>query len=247
MVDLVTPVRAGPHGFAMHWRGHLFLFDRVQSRPTFGPGVGDRLLWTVAGLEALRLGLRFFALPFPPFWLAVPVYLGLALLSVRALAGLAWSEIGFRGWSAWNGTEKSFFIQVLSIANVLFPVIFAAQLRSAFRGPFAVMTFWTVFVPYLFFGFYQEVLYRGILQTELVRRWGLSIGILVSNLLYTFGPLHYYYLSSTLSFAVPMFAAIFAMGLVFATIFRRSGNLWIVAVMHGIGNAYIVVSLGSRQ
>jgi CAAX protease family protein len=247
MVALVTPVRAGPHGFATLWRGHLFLFDKVQSRPTFGPGVGERLLWTVVGLEAVRLVLRFLALPFPPFWLAVPVYLGLALLSVRVIAGLAWSEIGFHEWSAWNGTEKSFFIQVLLIANVLFPVIFAAQLRRVFGEPSAIMTVWTVFVPYLFFGFYQEVLYRGMLQTELVRRWGLSIGILVSNLLYTFGPLHYYYFSSRPSLAVPMFAAIFAMGLVFATIFRRSGNLWIVAVMHGIGNAYIVVSLRSMQ
>jgi membrane protease YdiL (CAAX protease family) len=247
LVDLVTPVRAGPHGFSTLWRGHLFLFDKVQSRPTFGPDVGNSLLWTVVGLEALRLVLRFLALPFPPLWLAVPVLLGLALLSVRVIAGLPWSEIGFREWSAWNGTEKSFFIQVLLIANVLFPVIFAAQLRRVFGEPSAITTVWSVFVPYLFFGFYQEVLYRGMLQTELVRRWGLIIGILVSNLLYTFGPLHYYYFSSRPSFAVPMFAAIFAMGLVFATIFRRSGNLWIVAVMHGIGNAYIVVSLRSMQ
>ena len=247
MVDLVTPVRAGPHGFSTLWRGHLFLFDKVQSRPTFGPDVGNSLLWTVVGLEALRLVLRFLALPFPPFWLAVPVLLGLALLSVRVIAGLPWSAIGFREWSAWNGTEKSFFIQVLLIANVLFPVIFAAQLRRVFGEPSAIATVWSVFVPYLFFGFYQEVLYRGMLQTEFVRRWGLIIGILVSNLLYTFGPLHYYYFSSRPSFAVPMFAAIFAMGLVFATIFRRSGNLWIVAVMHGIGNAYIVVSLRSMQ
>jgi membrane protease YdiL (CAAX protease family) len=27
-------------------------------------------------------------------------------------------------------------------------------------------------------------------------------------------------------------------------LYRRSGNLWIVAVMHAIGNAYIVWSVG---
>jgi membrane protease YdiL (CAAX protease family) len=50
----------------------------------------------------------------------------------------------------------------------------------------------TVFLPYLLWGFYQEVMYRGILQTELVRRWGPLWGILVSNSLFTFGPLHFY-------------------------------------------------------
>jgi membrane protease YdiL (CAAX protease family) len=41
-----------------------------------------------------------------------------------------------------------------------------------------------------------------------------------------------------------MFGAIFAIGVFFGIVFRRSGNLWIVAVIHGIGNAYIVGSLG---
>ena len=54
---------------------------------------------------------------------------------------------------------------------------------------------WTVFVPYVVFGFYQEVLYRGMLQTEL----------------------------------------------------GRSSNLWIVAVMHALGNSYIAGSFGATR
>jgi membrane protease YdiL (CAAX protease family) len=102
---------------------------------------------------------------------------------------------------------------------------------------------WNVFVPYLFFGFYQEVIYRGILQSELVRRWGALVGTLAANVFYTFGPLHWYYFSERASLAVPMFAAIFAIGFFFGVLFRRSGNLWIVAIIHGIGNAYIVASV----
>jgi membrane protease YdiL (CAAX protease family) len=83
-----------------------------------------------------------------------------------------------------------------------------------------------------------------MLQTELVRRWGPLTGILVSNLLYTFGPLHYYYLFSKASLAVPMFASIFAVGLLFAIVFHRTGNLWIVAIMHAFGNAYAVGTFG---
>lgn len=41
--------------------------------------------------------------------------------------------------------------------------------------------------------------------------------------------------------------AIFAIGLFFGILFHRSGNLWIVAILHGIGNAYIVTSLGSAR
>jgi membrane protease YdiL (CAAX protease family) len=44
-----------------------------------------------------------------------------------------------------------------------------------------------------------------------------------------------------------MFASIFAIGLFFGVLFKRSGNLWIVAVIHGIGNAYIVSGLASAR
>jgi membrane protease YdiL (CAAX protease family) len=37
-----------------------------------------------------------------------------------------------------------------------------------------------------------------------------------------------------------MFAAIFVIGLFFAVLFHRSGNLWIAAVFHGLGTAFIL-------
>ena len=99
---------------------------------------------------------------------------------------------------------------------------------------------WTVFLPYLLWGFYQEVVYRGILQTELVRRWGSLLGILVSNLLFTFGPLHFYHFWGRVPWlALPVFTGIFLTGLFFGVLFRRSGNLAIVCVLHGLGNCYI--------
>lgn len=82
----------------------------------------------------------------------------------------------------------------------------------------------------MIWGFYQEFLYRGMLQTELVRRWGARTGILVSNLIFTFGPLHAYHFRAARvnPSHLWIFAATFAIGLFFALIFRRSGNLWIV-------------------
>jgi membrane protease YdiL (CAAX protease family) len=181
--------------------------------------------------------------PTPPLLILVLLLLACALLLVRFVAPLKWSQIGLYPWSEWTPIEKSYFVQLLVIANVMFPVVFAGRLRPILAQPTALTTVWNLFVPYLFFGFYQEVVYRGILQTELVRRWGAFIGILIANLLYTFGSLHWNYYSAQSSVAIPMLSSIFAIGLFFGILFRRSGNLWIVAVIHGIGNAYIVTSL----
>ena len=165
----------------------------------------------------------------------------------RFAARLKLSQIGLYRWSAWSAVEKSYFVQLLVIANVVFPLVFASRLRLILAQPSVVATVWSAFVPYLFFGFYQEVVYRGILQSEFVRRWGTLAGILTANVFYTFGPLHWYYFAAHGSLAVPMFAAIFAIGLFFGVLFWRSGNLWIVAVIHGIGNAYIVWSLSAAR
>jgi membrane protease YdiL (CAAX protease family) len=94
-----------------------------------------------------------------------------------------------------------------------------------------------VFVPYFFFGFNQDLVYRGLVQTELVRRWGVCVGVVVANLLYTFGPLHGNYYGTRAELAVPMFASIFLIGLFFGAPYHRSGNLWIVGCFHAIGNA----------
>jgi CAAX protease family protein len=124
---------------------------------------------------------------------------------------------------------------------------FPAGVRESAAGnpgqPSVLAMVWSSFVPYLFFGFYQEVVYRGILQSDSFAAGGALAGILSANLFYTFGPLHWYYFAAHASLAVPMFAGIFAIGLFFGVLFWRSGNLWIVAVIHGIGNAYIVGSL----
>ena len=240
-VEHDVPAGVRPHGLNVHWRGHAFLFEKKRS-PTYGATGGLRLLLIFFALEGIigpRLSLfSWIHLPLPPVWLRVPILLALALLLVRFVAGLKLYEIGLCRWREWSATEKSYFVQVFLIANVVFSVLFADRLRRILTEPHLLIHAWTVFLPYLLWGFYQEVVYRGILQTELVRRWGPLRGILVSNSLYTFGPLHFYHFSHTHS-ALPMFAGIFAIGLFFGVLFRSSGNLWMVAIFHGIGNSYI--------
>ena len=240
--DSLAPPK--PRGVLVHLRGHVLLFDGKPA-PQYEASAGLRLLFIAIVLEAVRLGLVRWFYPKVPLLVLVPLFLGCALLAVRFGAGLRLSQIGFKPWHRWSATEKSYFVQLLIIGNVVFPLVFAAPLRRIFAQSSVLETVTNVFVPYLLYGVYQEVVYRGMLQSELVRRWRAFIGILASNILYTFGPLHSYYFSSRVSFALPMFASIFAIGLFFGILFRKSGNLWIVAIIHGIGNSYIVGSLGS--
>lgn len=228
-------------GLSVHVRGHFLLFDKPP-RPLFDTRVGARLLLIAVFVEALRLVTVRWLYPAAPLLILVLLPLACALLLIRFVARLKLSQIGLYPWHKWSPVEKSYFVQLLIIANIVFPLVFASRLGLIFARPSPLSTVWVLFVPYLFFGFYQEVIYRGILQLELIRRWGTFIGILVANVFYTFGPLHWNYFSARASVAVPMFAAIFGIGLFFGVLFRRSGNLWMVAVIHGIGNAYIVGS-----
>ena len=232
-------------GFLVHLRGHVLLFDQ-RSAPAYDGSAGMLLLGIAIVMEILRLAAVKGLHPAVPLFILIPFFLICALLLVRFVAGLRLRQIGLYPWRAWTPVERSYFIQLLVLANVVFPFVFANRLRLILAQPAAHSIIWNGFVPYLFFGFYQEVVYRGMVQSELVRRWGAFIGILTANVLYTFGPLHWNYFSARSSFAVPMFAAIFAIGLFFGVLFRRSGNLWIVAVIHGIGNAYIVGCLSKH-
>jgi membrane protease YdiL (CAAX protease family) len=226
---------------SIHWRGHVFLFNRKPA-PTYDASAGVRLLLVFVLLEGVigpRLSLfSLLRLPLPPFWIRIPVLIGFALLLVRFIAKVKLSDIGLYRWREWSGTEKSYFVQLLITSNVVFSLLLAERLRTIVAAPTGMRQVLTVMLPYLLWGFYQELVYRGILQTELVRRWGPVIGIVVANTLFTFGPLHFYHFART-SPALPMFAGIFAIGLFFGVLFHRSGNLWMVAIAHGIGNAYI--------
>jgi membrane protease YdiL (CAAX protease family) len=226
-----------------HLKGHLLLFQ-ARHPPAWGSRAGLRLLLIVLLLEGIlgpRLALPgLLGIPAPPAWLRVPLLLGLALALVRFFAGMRLSQIGLVPWRLWSVTERSYFVQVLVLANVVFGVLFAGRLRAVLGD----RTLWggacLVALVHLAWGFHQELVYRGILQSELVRRWGTLAGILASNLLFTLGPLHFYHLSrGSPARALPMLGGIFAIGLFFALLYRRSGNLWIVGLFHGIGDAWI--------
>jgi len=226
-------------GIGPHLKGHILLFDRQASPRPDGP-TALRLLLVFLFLEFVlgpRLHiLRWLHLPDAPRGIRIPALIAVALLLVRFFAGLSPARLGLYGWRSWSPTERSYFIQVVLIGNVVFMTMF----REPLRAIAADSSLWGVacmtVVTQLAWGAYQELVYRGILQTALVSRLG-PAGVLIANTAFTLGPLHFYHFASAAP--LPMFAGIFAIGLLFSLIYWRSGNLWIVAILHGIGNAYI--------
>ena len=223
-----------------HVRGHLLLFERRPwpAMPSAKFIAGAVILEVVCLAVVRPLAL------FVPLWVLFPALLALGLVMVR-VSGTRLSDFGLRPWREWSTTEKSYFFQVLVIANVVFPLVLAGSITARLEQGSMWRDLGTVFVPYLFFGFYQEVVYRGMLQSGLERPLGAVLAVVVANVLFTFGPLHWtYYLTSGNAIAVTMLARIFAIGLFFGAMYQRSRNLWLPAVFHAIGNAYMVWGSG---
>jgi membrane protease YdiL (CAAX protease family) len=229
------------------WRGQLFLFDQTRIR-TISARQGSRLLLIFFCLEVIvrplfTAGARWLFIAEHIWWplMQVGLLTGLVCLLVTNFAKADLSQLGLYSWLHWSRTERFYFLQVVPITIFVFSFFVSAELKVLWARPDLWKIGSVVLVTKIIWGFYQELLYRGLLQTELVRRWGTLKGVLVSNLIFTFGPLHAYHFSAAQRNPSHLwiFAAIFGIGLFFAILFRRSGNLWIVGIMHGLGDWFI--------
>lgn len=224
-------------------RGHLLQFD-TPVPCTWSGSTGIRVLLAVVLLEAAaRPVLRKGAL-----WLRTEEYvfysvaLGLSLLiaiwcATHFAARVRMADIGLKAWHSWSVVERSYFPQSIVLGFGMFYVFFTPDDVSMTLSIFVFS-----FAPQLLWGFLQEWMYRGLLQTELVRRFGPWLGLFAATVLFTFGPLHAYHFRIAADHGwshLWIFAWIFGIGLVFGLIFLRSGNLWLVGVLHGIGDAFM--------
>jgi membrane protease YdiL (CAAX protease family) len=242
----VAPPPAASRG-GSHWRGQLFLFDRPQP-PAFSSAQAYKLMAIFLFFELLvrpfaKYEARSLGIANRDWWMFLQMSLLTALVCglVLQFAGVPFAHLGLYPWRRWSPAEKHYFPQILVITLLVF----------AFTQPSALQALWLrsdlwrvallVLVPQMIWGFYQEFLYRGILQTVLVRCCGAPAGILLGNLIFTFGPLHFYHfaLARENPSHLWIFAGIFSIGLYFAILFHRSGNLWMVAILHGLGDFFI--------
>src|SRR5213594_4191433 len=121
-----APVPSSSRGLNVHLRGHVLLFDK-RPAPVYDTSAGARLLLTVFVMETLRLAIVSWLHPALPLLILVLLLLLCALLLVRFAVGVRLSQLGLYPWDEWHPVEKSYFVQLLVIANVVFPLVFAAR------------------------------------------------------------------------------------------------------------------------
>lgn len=212
--------------------------------PAYSAAAGWRLLAVVVVLELL-IGprthiLTWLGLQQPETWVRVASRMALALVAVRLLAGVRLRDIGLVPPTEFRLAESLYLAQALLIGGAVFVLLRGRGLGLFGSDPAAWAAAGALVGTQMLWGFYQELVYRGMLQTELARRFGGVMGALLANLAFTFGPLHLYHLTrggDPMTAGVTL-AAVFAIGLVFALIFGRSRNLWLVGLLHGIGNIF---------
>lgn len=228
------------------WKGHLLQFDKLERSP-MSNDTGKRILlgFLVLAFVArplFKIGSQYLYLSDSDWKQLVQVIflLASAALITRLYCRLSLDAIGLNHWRVWTRREKLYFIQVIPLACAVFGALLFPEVQLFIQKTNPMHLVMTILIPALLWGFFQEFVYRGLLQTELIRRFGVVLGVGASNLLFTFGPLHFYHFgNSNNPQYLWIFVAIFSIGLFFSLIYHRTGNLWIVGIMHGIGDLFI--------
>jgi membrane protease YdiL (CAAX protease family) len=221
-------------------RAHLLKFATPLA-PVYGDAVGIRILCAflavgVGTFYLLRFGANAVGIRgLPVTNLAFVVALLAAfIVAQRLVVAMPMADVGLRPVAAWTRLERLYFFQVVPVATVLFAIVFRDRLLALVeQHGLAGFLLFSVFTG-IAWGMVQEFIYRGWLQTELTRRFGATIGLLAANAVFTFGPLHLNSLVDPDGVRWGGLAAVFGIGLFFGIIYRRSGNLWIPAVLHGL-------------
>ncbi|WP_224333740.1 CPBP family intramembrane glutamic endopeptidase [Haloprofundus halobius] len=91
-------------------------------------------------------------------------------------------------------------------------------------------------VTIFFVGPMEELIFRGIVQEKLRRVYGQAVAVVVASAV--FAVAHWLALIGSGGGKVASIAVIFVLGAVLALLYERTENLVVVAVVHGLFNAY---------
>lgn len=218
----------------------IVLYFNKKVKPVYHPDQGRDMLIIAIVFEVVRVAITFYKnnLGYKDILstgITAVVLLGLVFL-VTKFQQIKLKDIGLRKLSTWNLYEIVYLLVMIPVGFFIFYFFtkdkFTESLNDNGAGMMAV-----TFIFYLCWGFYQEWIYRGFIQTELTRRYNATTAIILANIIFTVGPLHFYQLYQGNYMII---AATFAIGLVFGILYHRSYNLWIVGILHGIGNWFLV-------
>ena len=178
-----------------------------------------------------------------PLLFAVETVVVLAALHVVLIRarGFTWADLGWKPvpWSwlaAGAGASAGIYVALISIQLLIGQITgdmnwLPAPLplfTPSIPGFAASLVFGAVTVPVA-----EEFLFRGVLYRWLRDRWGASVGIPLSALV--FAMLHPPGAGATVQ--------IFIIGMALAWFYERSGSLWPSMVLHGVNNAVGLVGI----
>ncbi len=218
----------------------MILYFNNKVKPLYHPEQGKVILLLVLVFEGVRECIMLIKdyLGYPDLLstgITAVIFLGLVFL-VTKFFQIKLKDIGLKKISNWNKYEIVFLLLIVPLYFFIF-YYFTKEKFSASLNEYGWDILLVTFFFYMCWGFYQEWIYRGFLQTELTRRFRVTAAILLSNIIFTFGPLHFNLIYHG-KFII--LGAIFLIGLFFGIIYNRSYNLWIIGILHGIGDWFLV-------
>jgi len=219
----------------------LVLYFNKKVKPLYRSDKGRNMLIIAVVFEVTRVGIVLFKNiqgyhNLLSTGLIALILLILVFLVTKYFLQINLKEIGLKKISNWNKYEIVYLLIIAPLGFFIFYYFTGDKLNASLHEN-GWMIFILTFIFYMSWGFYQEWIYRGFIQTELTRRHGAATAIILANLIFTFGPLHFYQLYQGNYIII---AATFLIGLVFGILYHRSYNLFIVGILHGIGNWFLV-------
>jgi membrane protease YdiL (CAAX protease family) len=155
-----------------------------------------------------RIGAIGFCKPKRPVWMLVSL-LVLFLIIVAGLDAMVTNPVAERlQISLESEREQSIEAEILLAKATDWTAVLAAFAMIGIIVPIA-----------------EEILFRGVIQTHLVQRWGTLAGIFVSSLLFVL-----------VHVDVALFAPLFAISLALGFLRHRFGTLWGSILLHSLNN-----------
>lgn len=161
---------------------------------------------------------------------------------------------GRRDLFTFKNVKKSLLIIIpallISINN--FPIIAYLDGRANLTEPFyRVILF---LIECLSVGFFEEILFRGILLIILIEKLnhlknGMFVSVLISSLIFGFLHLVNLFEGASISSTMLQVGYSFLMGMLWAVIYLKTGNLWLVMILHATYNFFgqVMFYLGSVE
>jgi membrane protease YdiL (CAAX protease family) len=94
-----------------------------------------------------------------------------------------------------------------------------------------------IVIGLLLWGLLQEIIYRGLVQHYLAKRVPPVMAILIANIIFTFGTIHF---KHVLAGNYVTLSIIFLTGLGFGFLYHRYKNIYVVGLFHGIGDVFLM-------